>query len=147
MPEVKDVAHEHIQGDEQAHRSEMFLRTLVANGYVLGDPSFHTEGLLEALLLTVVDQANRLAVLETALEAALETAYRNYDPIVGQLSEVRREIARMRTERQTALADRDRLWCETLRTVDWGANDGPRYVQATLAKFAELCQKGDLPSW
>ncbi len=121
--------------DERALRDEKLLRALVKNGYILSDPSFNMEGLFEALLLTAVDHADRLAALETTLEHALDAAYVNYDPVVAQLSEVRREIGRMQTNRSTELADRDRLWCEALLSVK---HDGLEYAQAVLAKFNEL---------
>ncbi len=134
---------------EQASRSEKFLRALTTNGYALGDPSFPTDSLLEALLLTAVDQADRLAALERTLTDTLSTAYDNYDPIVAQLSEVRREIARMRTGCAAELADRDRLWCEALLSPAAGhGQEGLDYVQATLAAFAKLCEPKDRePSW
>lgn len=128
---------------EQTSRSLSFLRALATNEYILGDPSFPTDRLLEALLLTVVDQATRLASLETTVEGALNAAYVNYDPIVAQLSEVRREIVRMRADRVAEMADRDRLWCETLlRTLDI------RDAQTVLAKFNKLRKpEGKKSSW
>ncbi len=137
---------------EHLVRCLAFMRALVENSgeRLPVDPDFPSGSqarLTEALLRTAVAQADRLETLETTLESALAVAYDNYDPIVAQLSEVRREIARMHADRSTVLADRDRLWCEALLLVDWGVNDGLKYVQAVLKRFDELHLKDDRPSW
>ena len=131
-----------VVNSKRADKDLSFLRIKIAIGNFLDDP----DKLHKALLSTVVDQAERLETLETTLESVLIAAFDNYDPIVAQLSEVRQEIARMRTDRSTVLADRDGLWCRALATVDWGVNDGLGFMQAVLAKFNELRLKDDRPS-
>ncbi len=127
-----------VVDSEQADKDLSFLRIKIATERFMDDP----DRLHKTLLSVVVDHADRLETLELALAVA----YDNYDPIVAQLSEVRREIGRMQTAQKTKLADRDGLWCRALATVDWGVNDGLGFVQAVLARFNELRLKDDRPS-
>ena len=90
------------------------------------------------------EQAGRLTKLETRVDGALNAAFVNYDPLVGQLSELRREFAKVLMSRE-ALADRDRLWCKALieiLLVKLDTQEGCRVAMGTLGavlkRFEEL---------
>ena len=84
------------------------------------------------------DLTDRLAELEVKVDGALNAAYVNYDPLVSQLSELRREFAGLMATREV-LADRDREWCKALilalGDVD---SDGITYMSRVLARFNEF---------
>ena len=55
------------------------------------------DDVLVAMLQSTVELADRLAELEARVDGALNAAYVNYDPLVNQLSELRRELAKVRS--------------------------------------------------
>ena len=88
-------------------------------------------------IVGLAELTDRLTTLENTLEHALNAAYDNYDPIVAQLSELRREIAGMHGDRETELADRDRLWCEAIIIV-LGRTSDLSDISSVYKKFNEL---------
>ncbi len=84
------------------------------------------------------DLTVRLARLETKVDGALNAAYVNYDPLVNQLSELRREFMKMRMEQTPAPPPSPHRETYTLRTEWRNSPVSGLYVTVSNPKYGEL---------